>query len=693
MPDNLQLNVGVGGLLAAAKEVTHGGDTAQLQAISIMGVSGSEGSYVIADINGSAANGLEVDVTRVQGTVTVDGSAVIQPVHEENFISTDNSTVATLGIGASFVGVAEDISQYSAVSVILAASHDSAIDGMTFQFSPDGTNWDETHFFTLTASTEGRHFQFPAHAQWFRVNYENGGTAQSSFRVQTILHAHNIGTSIHRLVDDTSPDRSATVVKAAIIAQAAGSGNFVAVQASAIGNLKMSIEEINGSVEGGGVEATALRVTIANDSTGLLSVDGSGFTQPISAAALPLPAGAATNAAQLPDGHNVTVDNASLVVDGSGVTQPISAVALPLPTGAATSAGQLADGHNVTVDNGAGGAAINIQDGGNIITVDGTVVANAGTGDFLSISAHTRNEGFKEATAIGGELDDVAPVAATEGNVSPVRITAQRAIHANLRDDSGTEIGTVANPIAITDDGSAILVDGSGVTQPVSAASLPLPTGAAISANQLADGHNVTVDNGAAGAAVNIQDGGNSITVDAPVATPINAQISDGTDTALVTAAGELNVLATAQPGVDIGDVDVASIAAGANLIGDVGIGVRTSGGATKYKNLDVDNTEDAVKVTAGQIYWIHCMNLGSAVRYLKFYDDTVGNVVVGTTVPDLTFPIPTQGDSNGAGFTLTIPGGIPFGTAITVAATVGFADNDSADPGDNEVILNLGFA
>lgn len=43
-----------------------------------------------------------------------------------------------------------------------------------------------------------------------------------------------------------------------------------------------------------------------------------------------------------------------------------------LPTGAATAANQLPDGHNVTVDNGPGAAAVNIQDGGNSITVDGT---------------------------------------------------------------------------------------------------------------------------------------------------------------------------------------------------------------------------------------------------------------------------------------------------------------------------------
>ena len=57
-------------------------------------------------------------------------------------------------------------------------------------------------------------------------------------------------------------------------------------------------------------------------------------------------------------------------------TQPVSAAALPLPSGAATAALQLPDSHNVTVDNAAGGAAVNIQDGGNTITVDGTVAVS-----------------------------------------------------------------------------------------------------------------------------------------------------------------------------------------------------------------------------------------------------------------------------------------------------------------------------
>ena len=86
------------------------------------------------------------------------------------------------------------------------------------------------------------------------------------------------------------------------------------------------------------VMADSLPVTLASDQS----------TLPISAASLPLPTGAATaanqtNGAQLTritdgtDTANVTAAGA-LQVDGSGVTQPISAASLPLPTGAATEA-------------------------------------------------------------------------------------------------------------------------------------------------------------------------------------------------------------------------------------------------------------------------------------------------------------------------------------------------------------------
>lgn len=77
-----------------------------------------------------------------------------------------------------------------------------------------------------------------------------------------------------------------------------------------------------------------------------------------------------------------------LQVDASGNLKTTASVDT---TGLATSANQLPDGHNVTVDNGAGASAVNIQDGGNSITVDGTVTASNISGDVASGSADSGN--------------------------------------------------------------------------------------------------------------------------------------------------------------------------------------------------------------------------------------------------------------------------------------------------------------
>jgi hypothetical protein len=98
--------------------------------------------------------------------------------------------------------------------------------------------------------------------------------------------------------------------------------------------------------------ANSLACTLASDQSAL-AVTGTFWqaTQPVSAASLPLPTGAATSAKQPALGTAgtasadvITVQGiasmTALKVDGSAVTQPISAAALPLPSGAATSAKQ-----------------------------------------------------------------------------------------------------------------------------------------------------------------------------------------------------------------------------------------------------------------------------------------------------------------------------------------------------------------
>lgn len=76
--------------------------------------------------------------------------------------------------------------------------------------------------------------------------------------------------------------------------------------------------------------------------------------------------------------NTVNVDASGSAVDATGSIVAVGSSALP--AGAATSANQLPDGHNVTVDNGAAGAAVNIQDGGNSITVDNAILSVVGNG-------------------------------------------------------------------------------------------------------------------------------------------------------------------------------------------------------------------------------------------------------------------------------------------------------------------------
>jgi len=100
------------------------------------------------------------------------------------------------------------------------------------------------------------------------------------------------------------------------------------------------------------------------------------------------------------DGHvQVDILNSTLSVTQSGIwdINDVSGT-ISLPTGAATSVNQLADGHNVTVDNGSGGAAVNIQDGGNTITVDGAVTVSATDLDIRDLTSASDSVSVLQAT-------------------------------------------------------------------------------------------------------------------------------------------------------------------------------------------------------------------------------------------------------------------------------------------------------
>jgi hypothetical protein len=115
-----------------------------------------------------------------------------------------------------------------------------------------------------------------------------------------------------------------------------------------------------------------------------------------------------------------------------------------------------------------------------------------------------------------------------------------------------------------------------------------------------------------------------------------------------------------------------------------------TSGGLSRHRSIDLDESHEEVKGSAGQVYSMWVANLATSTRFIKFYDAATAGVTVGTTTPYLTIPIPGNSSDDIAGVFNAGSHGIVFATGICVAATTGVADADTGAPGANEVIVNI---
>lgn len=149
----------------------------------------------------------------------------------------------------------------------------------------------------------------------------------------------------------------------------------------------------------------------------------------------------------------------ALRVDGSAVTQPISASSLPLPAGASTSALQTAGNLSLTTISGQLPAAL-----GQTVMANSLAVVIASNQSAIPVSGTVASSNaYAQGATTAGELGFLMQGAATSG--SPTYTTA------------------TTNPLSLTLAG-ALRTDSSATTQPISAVSLPLPTGAATTALQ-----------------------------------------------------------------------------------------------------------------------------------------------------------------------------------------------------------------
>jgi hypothetical protein len=294
-----------------------------------------------------------------------------------------------------------------------------------------------------------------------------------------------------------------------------------------------------------------------------------------------------------------------------------------------------------------------MADGVDITAGSGTTVATDDTGApghvqlfKLAYSADG------SATLIPADADGLK-VNVTESLTDPIAVRLS---------DGSTFLGdVVGQPLfAKLSDGVSAL--GDALARPLVA---KLSDGAAAIGNTLANPLTVRISDGAAA-------------IGAAVASPLAVRLSDGA-AAVATLANPLQVR--------LGD--------GTNPIGDL-VGrplftqptPATTGGLSMFTSLDLDETEEAVKGSAGQLYGWYVYNDGAAEVYVKLYNATTGTVTVGSTAADLTFGVPAGSAAN-----VFNVHGIAFSTAITAAATTGATTADSGAPAANQVISNFFYS
>jgi hypothetical protein len=391
-----------------------------------------------------------------------------------------------------------------------------------------------------------------------------------------------------------------------------------------------------------------------------------------------------------------------------------------LPTGAATSAKQLADGHNVVVASGTaliGKVGIDqatananevVVKSGTVTTVSTVTNLSQLGGQAVSMGTGTRDAGTQRVTIA---TNDAVPVTFTDQKIDLDKVagasvavdngTAATSIRVTVASDStgqiklaaGTaEIGKLAAGTAeigklaagVAEIGN---VKNSGTFAVQAAATLGTETTKVIGTVNIIGGQ-TSITAGAGAVAANTPRVTHAS--DDPVTTSVqlidDAIIAD--DAAFTPATSKVMMAGfeadeTGTDSVDEGDAGAARMTLDRKQI--VTIQPHTQGGLSAFFSIDLDESEEDIKGTAGQIYGWYFMNLHSATLYLRFYNATAANTTVGTTAAIMVIPVPA-----GAAANVAFPNGIAFDTALCAAVTTGIAANDTGAPAANVFVLNL---
>lgn len=428
-------------------------------------------------------------------------------------------------------------------------------------------------------------------------------------------------------------------------------------------------------------------------------------------------------------GNDVTVTmNNALKTDGSAVTQPISAAALPLPALAATSTKQSDGSQKTQIVDGSGnviGATsnaldINIKSGNpsSISATQGTspwVVSNGGT--FATQAAQS---GTWNISNISGTVS--LPTGASTAAKQPALGTAGSA---------SADVITVQGIASMT----ALKVDGSAVTQPIS--------GTVTAAQATAGNLNATVvgtGTFAVQAASTLS--AETTKVIGTVRTLGNVgAVMDGVNTAATAPANglmQLGIYNSTEPSPTTGQsvgiqldskgrqrqviMDAAGNTRGANVDANNNLGVvlaaettkvigtinpgntanttawlvndqpATSGGLSTYVLEPAASDNHAnIKNGAGQVYFIHAFNNSATINYLRLYNAASGFNGCNSAT-NLVWEGHIPASTSDAGFVVNIDKGIAFSTGISICVTGAYGQTSTTNATASAISLTVGY-
>lgn len=193
------------------------------------------------DVNVTSSN-MTVAISHTEDSIQLGDGTDLMAVNTDGsintqnaYVSTNNSSTATLANGATYTGTWEDTTGFNTITVAVKTDQAGTL---YVDYSPDASNADSTLTYTVTAAVNEVH-RLTNTRRYFRVRFTNsGGSSQTYFRLQSQVGNHQLLTS--GLNSTLQSDADAIVSRAVLVGQTDG-GVYTNVPVTPEGHIEVAV--------------------------------------------------------------------------------------------------------------------------------------------------------------------------------------------------------------------------------------------------------------------------------------------------------------------------------------------------------------------------------------------------------------------------------------------------------------------